>query len=318
MSKENEKGKSVLGGAAAAVLASKAPKNLLGYEKVHHGTSTSAAESIKKTGLRKSYSGSGVAAADVALGRATHNQVKGKVYTSTMASVAEAHQPGFAGMKMGNNLTARVPYREKKRLAVDHVFKNMVDGKDTHTKYNKLQRTLAKPQLKSLRIYKHSIPSRFIEGGHDYAGRKQFATKGNLRRYLSTTGGKLRFAKGVAQAAGSGASALYAIAHGIKARRKELQKSAATVEELKARRNKGLGQVAGSGIVMAALPVMLGTQVAGYEVGKKNRFKKEGRKVILKHAKGSAKMIGKYTAPVLAGSALFHEARYRLAKRKAS
>ena len=103
-----------------------------------------------------------------------------------------------------------------------------------------------------------------------------------------------------------------------KARRKELQKSAATVEELKARRNKGLGQVAGSGILMAALPAMLGTQIAGYEVGKKNRFKKEGRKVILKHAKSSAKMIGKYTAPVLAGSALFHEARYRLAKRKAS
>lgn len=103
-----------------------------------------------------------------------------------------------------------------------------------------------------------------------------------------------------------------------KARRKELQKSAATVEELKARRNKGLGQVAGSGVVMAALPAMLGTQIAGYEVGKKNRFKKEGRKVILKHAKGSAKMIGKYAAPVLAGSALFHEARYRLAKRKAS
>jgi hypothetical protein len=63
---------------------------------------------------------------------------------------------------------------------------------------------------------------------------------------------------------------------------------------------------------------MLGTQIAGYEVGKKNRFKKEGRKVILKHAKSSAKMIGKYAAPVLAGSALFHEARYRLAKRKAS
>lgn len=103
-----------------------------------------------------------------------------------------------------------------------------------------------------------------------------------------------------------------------KARRKELQKSAATVEELKARRNKGLGQVAGSGMVMAALPAMLGTQIAGYEVGKKNRFKKEGRKVILKHAKSSAKMIGKYAAPVLAGSALFHEARYRLAKRKAS
>lgn len=103
-----------------------------------------------------------------------------------------------------------------------------------------------------------------------------------------------------------------------KARRKELQKSAATIEELKARRKKGLGQVAGSGIVMAALPAMIGTQVAGYEVGRKNLLKKKGLKAIGKHAKGSAKMVGKYAVPVLAGSALFHEARYRLAKRKAS
>lgn len=217
--KAKDKDKAVLAGAASAVLATRAPKNILGYEKVHHGTNTPAAESIKKTGLRKSYSGSGVAANDVALGRATHHDVKGKVYTSTMASVADVHRPGLGDMKMGKRLTARVPYRAKKRLAEDHVFKNMVEGKDSHTNYTPAQRAALKPQLKSLRIYKHSIPSRFIEGGHDYKGRGQFVHKGNLRRYLSQAGGKARFAKGVAQAAGAGASGLYAAAKAIKARR---------------------------------------------------------------------------------------------------
>lgn len=215
--KVKDKDKATLAGAASAVLASRAPKNLLGYEKVHHGTSTSASQSIKKTGLKKSYSGSGVAANDVAMGRATHDQVKGKVYTSTMASVADAHRPGLGEFKMGNRLTARVPYRAKKRLAEDHVFKNMVEGKDSYSNYNRAQRAMAKPQLKSLRIYKHSIPSRFIEGSHDYAGRKQFASKGNLRRYLSQAGGKARFTKGVAEAAGAGAAGLYAAAKAIKA-----------------------------------------------------------------------------------------------------
>lgn len=217
--RNRDKDKAALAGAASAVLASRAPKNLLGYEKVHHGTNTAASQSIKKTGLKKSYAGSGVAGNDVAFGRATHNDVKGKVYTSTMASVADAHRPGLGEFKMGNRLTARVPYRAKKRLAEDHVFKNMVEGKDSHTNYNRAQRTLAKPQYKSLRIYKHSIPSRFIEGGHDYKGRGQFVNKGNLRRYLSQAGGKARFAKGVAEAGAAGASGLYAAAKALKAHR---------------------------------------------------------------------------------------------------
>lgn len=217
--RNRDKDKATLAGAASAVLASRAPKNILGYEKVHHGTNTAASQSIKKTGLKKSYSGSGVASNDVSLGRATHAQVKGKVYTTTMKSLADAHRPSLGEFRMGNRLTARVPYRAKSRLAKDHVFENMVNGTDNHTNYNRAQRAVAKPQLKSLRIYKHSIPSRFIEGGHDYKGRAQFVHKGNLRRYLSQAGGKARFAKGVAEAAGAGAAGLYAAAKALKARR---------------------------------------------------------------------------------------------------
>lgn len=222
MSKETvdkEKRKAGLAGAASAVLASKAPQNVLGYEKVHHGTSHTAAGSIKKTGLKKSMSGSGVAANDVALGRAKASDVKGKVYTTKQRATADLHQPNVFGYRSGQTLTARVPYRAKSRLAKDHVIENIANGTDNITRGNKAQQFAAKMGKKHLRIYKHGISSRFIEGGKDYGGRKQFASKGNMRRYLSQAGGKARFAKGIAQAAGSAASGMYAVAHAIKARK---------------------------------------------------------------------------------------------------
>lgn len=222
-SAEKEGNKAALAGAASAALAYKAPKNLLGYEKVYHGTSSSAADSIKQTGLKKSKSGSGVAANDVAAGRASASEVKGKVYTTRNKALADNHQPGLAGLKMGKTLKARVPYRAKSRLAKDVVMHRMADGTDEYTKGQAAQKLGAKMSIKHLRIYKHSIPSRFIEGGKGYAGRKQFATKSNMRRYFAQAGGKARFAKGVAQAAGSVGAGMYAIAKNIQAR-KELKK----------------------------------------------------------------------------------------------
>lgn len=222
MSKENadkEKRKAGLAGAASAVLASKAPQNVLGYDKVYHGTSHKAAASIKRSGLKKSYSGSGIAANDVALGRAKPSDVKGKVYTTKQRATADLHQPSFFGHRSGQTVTARVPYRSKKRLSNDHVLESVAKGTDNLTRNNKMQQFAAKSGLKHLRIYKHGISSRFIEGGKNYGGRKQFATKGNMRRYLTQAGGKARFAKGIAQAAGAAGSGLYAVAHAIKARK---------------------------------------------------------------------------------------------------
>lgn len=216
-----DKDKAVVGGAASAALGYHSTSHVLGYDKVYHGTSSAAAKNIKKTGLKKSFAGTGVAKNDADLGRATHQEVKGKVYTSKNKMTAQNHRPGLGGMKLGETLTARVPHRGKHRLAEDVVFKRMVDGTDKHTNYSPTQRRLARGEMNKLRIYKHSIPSRFIEGSHDHAGIKQFASKGHLRRYLSTTGGKARFAKGVAMAAGSGASAIYSMAHAIKARKEK-------------------------------------------------------------------------------------------------
>jgi hypothetical protein len=207
--------KAVAGGAAAVVLGHKAPKNILGYEKVHHGTSTEAAASIRKTGLQKSKSGTGVSANDAAIGRAKIEELKGKVYTAKIKATADAHQPGFLGHKMGDTVTARVPYRAPHRLAKDKVFSDLVD------QAKGAEKTSGKHQLKNLRIYKHSIHQRFIEGP-EYKGTKQFATKGNIRRYLGQAGGKARFAKGVAQAVGAGASGLYAAAHALKAAKEKV------------------------------------------------------------------------------------------------
>lgn len=222
MSKQNaEKDgrKSALAGAASAVLAHKAPKNVLGYEKVYHGTNHNAAAAIKKTGLKKSKSGSGVAAVDVNLGRATHAEVKGKVYTTRQKAVADFHQPKMGNYSTGQTLTARVPYRSNKRLAKDVVIERIAAGTDPVTKTNHAQQALARGAKEHLRIYRHSISPRFIEGGHKYGGRRQFATVGNMRRYLSQAGGKARFAKGLAQAAGSAGAGMYAVAKALKAHR---------------------------------------------------------------------------------------------------
>jgi len=212
---DTDRNKSALAGVASAALAGSAPKNLLGYEKVYHGTSRSAARHIQAGGLKKSKSGTGVGRNDVAYGRATMNEVKGKVYTTKNRATADLHHP--FGKGTGETLTARVPYRAKHRLAKDHVLERTAKGTDSYTAGNKTEQLNAKAALKDLRIYKHDVKSRFIEGSKDYGGRRQFATKNNLHRYLSQAGGKARFAKGVAQAVGSAGTGMYAIAKAIKA-----------------------------------------------------------------------------------------------------
>jgi hypothetical protein len=221
MSKENAKKdqrKATLAGAASAVLASKAPKNVLGYEKVYHGTpSSKSADSIRQTGIRKSRAGTGVAAADIAAGHLKPKDVKGKVFTTKNKFLADAHRPNVGGMHLGETLKARVPYRAKHRLAEDTAMADAAKGK-VATEIKGAQ-AAAKRHLKDLRIYKHSVKPRFIAGGAKDGGRRQFATKGNMHRYLSQAGGKARFAKGVAQAAGAVGGGMYAVAKAIKARK---------------------------------------------------------------------------------------------------
>ena len=186
-------------GALGAYTLSKAPKNILGYERVHHGTPYKGAiEGIKKHGLKKSFSGTSAAGADVHKGRATLDEVKGKVYTATNKNYAKAYTDPFGlGLTDSSQVASmKVPYRPKGRMAKDVVLDRLV-GKNLFNK--------AVVKLHGIRVYKHSIPTRFIENSDGYKGVKQFATAGNMRRYLSQPGGKLRFAKGLAQIAGGAA-----------------------------------------------------------------------------------------------------------------
>lgn len=215
---DKEKRKVGLAGAASAVLAHRSSKNLLGYEKVYHGTSTqSGADSIRRTGIRKSRAGTGIAANDIAAGHLKPKDVKGKVFTSRNKSLADNHRPLVGTLRMGDTVKARMPYRAKHRLAEDTALKDIASGK-VGKEIPGAQAGAAR-HLKDLRVYKHDVKSRFIEGGKNYGGRKQFATKGNMHRYLSQAGGKARFAKGVAQAVSAGAAGMYAVAKGLKARK---------------------------------------------------------------------------------------------------
>ena len=195
-SKGNKKNENILGKQIGLGLIG-ATKNLLGYENVHHGTDTAhKVDSIKSKGLKKSFSGTGTSSVDVNLGRANMNEVKGKVYTSTSHDYAK-HYTDPLGIRKDSSkvVKMKVPYRDKSRLARDIVVERLAKEQGV----NNFAAT------HHLRIYKHSIPTRFIEGSKDYKGVKQFASSGNMRRYLSTTSGKLRMAKGIAQLAGSAA-----------------------------------------------------------------------------------------------------------------
>lgn len=186
-----------IGSAGAGVLVGvHAPRNLLGYESVHHGTPYSESiASIKKHGLRKSYAGSMAAGNDVKAGKASLKEVKGRVFTTKNKQYAKHYTHAISILQDPSKvLSMKVPYRHPGTLPRDVVVDRLAAEKG-----------YSPNQINHIRVYKHSIRPRFIEGSDGYKGVKQFATAGNLRRYLSRPGGKLRMAKGIAQAATAGA-----------------------------------------------------------------------------------------------------------------
>ena len=71
--------------------------------------------------------------------------------------------------------------------------------------------TYSKSSTKSIALStEKKIGTRFIKGSDSYKGIKQFATKRNMKRYLSTSSGKKRFAVGLANAAVATGGAAYA------------------------------------------------------------------------------------------------------------
>lgn len=191
--------------AGGAILASSgAQQRLMGYETVHHGTPKHEnVMSIKKHGIKKSHAGTGAGAADMAVGHVDRDNLKGRVFTTTNKTYASHYTKGnlFEGPDTRKVVTAHVPYRAKSRLHTDKIMHEAANGVGVGENMGQAERANAKRLLKQTRVYKHGIKTRFIEGGKDYAGKKQFLNAGHMRRYLSQAGGKARFATGVAQSA---------------------------------------------------------------------------------------------------------------------
>lgn len=191
--------------AGGALLAtSGAQQRLMGYETVHHGTPKHEnAMSIKKHGLKKSHAGTGAGAIDMAVGHVDKDNLKGRVFTTTNKAYASHYTKGniFESPDERKVVTAHMPYRAKSRLHTDKIMHEASQGIGAGKNMGKAEQANAKRLLEQTRVYKHGIKTRFIEGGKDYAGKKQFLNAGHMRRYLSQAGGKARFATGVAQSA---------------------------------------------------------------------------------------------------------------------
>lgn len=208
--KENHIGKAVGSGLAAYAIGREAPSRLLGYHKVYHGTSSGKnADSIRKSGLKKSKGGTGVSVADdrnkTAGSSGNVSRSKGHVYMTKNKIQGQHYTKGiFGGPNKENLVTARIPHGHYEKAKVDKLTKKLLAEHTGKTPSNKAAKNLGAMSTKSI------SPSK-IEGSSKYKGRKQFATKKNLKNYLSTGSGKKRFATGVLSALGSAGAGGYAV-----------------------------------------------------------------------------------------------------------
>lgn len=205
MSKDDRSNAKLNAAAAAggsAYLGSKAPARLLGYHNVYHGTAKRKdAENIRKTGLKTSKGGSGVSAVDDAIKNAgTSDNVarsKNRIYFSKSKNYA-AH---YAQGDRKNVIKGRMPHNQYRKAYGDKLVKKLGEQQGVKMSDKKLKRMAA--------LSSHGIKPGQIAGGKGDKGIKQFASKKNMKRYLSSGSGKKRFVKGIASAAGSAGLAAY-------------------------------------------------------------------------------------------------------------
>lgn len=216
MSKEerDKTGNKVLAGAAgAAVLGSMAPSRLLGYHNVYHGNSSPKANrDIKKHGLKTSHGGTGSSVVDDAQHNAgTSNNVKrskNHVYFSKNKQYAKQYTANmFTGPSDHLVVHGRMPHNQYRKAKEDSLYRKLMENKGVHAHKDAYKSTSA--------MSNHGIPSSRISGGAGDKGAAQFATKKNMKRYLKSTSGKLRFASGVGAAGLAAGSAAYS-AHNVK------------------------------------------------------------------------------------------------------
>lgn len=187
--KKNEaaKGAALVAGGSAAVGASKS--RLLGYHNVLHGTSKSNAASVKRDGALKPSKGGSKGGATESLKNESlkdtyRPRVKGKVHVTKSPiharMFASGAEKGFGGVTGGK----------------------VLKGKMSHNQWRQAKRdpdVVGKDGPKSVAATtKHRVKT---------DNSQKFATKKNMKRYLKSTSGKKRFARGVGMAATGTAAA---------------------------------------------------------------------------------------------------------------
>lgn len=177
--------------ALGAKILSHAPKRLLGYHTVYHGTSKETANTIRKEGLDPSKGGTGAAKAhqsfaDVSKGKVhvTKSPLYARAYSSGVARNAFEKVTGsgkggsvFKDVGKGSVLKARISDEKWKGFAHD------IDGGPT-------KRFAATTTSR--------IDSSSIVGGAGNMGRREFLNKPHLSKYYGTASGKNRALRGVA------------------------------------------------------------------------------------------------------------------------
>lgn len=210
----------VAAGAGAAVI-STSPSRMLGYHTVYHGTSSTAAEGIRKNGFLPGLGGTGAATVNP---RYTENS-KGKVhftktklsarmYSGDPASALKKvhtgeYSKGEALSKIlkdsftkGKVVKSKIPHSMWRRMDVDA---DSSRGAPDHPVVQELMKERAS-------TYSKRVSPTFVEGSSSYGGRSMYATKKNLKRYLSSASGMSRAAGGVARL-GLGTTVLLGAAH---------------------------------------------------------------------------------------------------------
>lgn len=193
--------KNIRDAAIVGVAAHQAPRRLLGYHVVRHGTTKENAKKIKSEGLQTRRAGSG--AGDVkglsdAKRAETKRMTKGRVYFSKnpIMSNAYASMTGHGDFKKvkkremftggkGKTVKARITDRQYRNAKADIEY-----GHD-NPKWNAASSN-------------KSIPSRQIVGGKGSKGIMSTVNKNTLKGYIKSNPG--RFGRGVALA-GAGAAA---------------------------------------------------------------------------------------------------------------
>ena len=188
---DNSGKKALAAGALAAATGNASKSRVLGYHTVNHGTSNKNARAVKRSGALKPSKGGSVGGATESLKNteardAYRPRVKGKVHVtkSPLHARVFAHmaESGEGGVTKGKLLRGKMSHNQWRKSVVDADVAGPTGPK-----------SIAATTTHRVKV----------------DNSQKFATKKNLKRYLSSGSGKKRFASGLRLAAVSTGAALY-------------------------------------------------------------------------------------------------------------